>query len=37
MFVADPARGIGEKALYAVRKAKGITVAKERISNGRWF
>jgi hypothetical protein len=30
------ARGIGKKALYAARKAEGITVAKERIPHGRW-
>jgi hypothetical protein len=29
--------GIGEKALYAARKAEGVTVAKERVPHGRWF
>jgi hypothetical protein len=28
--------GISEKALYAARKAEGVTVAKERIPHGRW-
>jgi hypothetical protein len=30
------AHGIGAKALYAARRAEGVTVAKERIPNGRW-
>jgi AAA domain len=30
------AHGIGEKALYAARRAERITVAKERILHGRW-
>jgi hypothetical protein len=29
--------GISEKTLYAARRAEGITVAKERVPNGRWF
>ena len=28
--------GISEKTLYAARRAEGITVAKERVPNGRW-
>jgi hypothetical protein len=31
------AHGIGEKALYAARKAEGVAVSKERIPHGRWF
>ena len=30
-------RGIGRSALYAARKAEDITIAKERITYGRWF
>ncbi len=30
-------RGIGRSALYAARKAEGITIAKERTVQGRWF
>jgi hypothetical protein len=29
--------GIGEKALYAARKAEGVTGSKERVPYGRWF
>ena len=29
-------RGIGRSALYAARKAEGITIAKERTVQGRW-
>jgi putative DNA primase/helicase len=31
------AHGIGAKALYAARKAEGITTEKERIPRGRWL
>ena len=30
-------RGIGRSALYAARKAEGITIAKERVTYGPWF
>ena len=31
------AQGMGKNALYAARRAEGITVAKERIPGGRWL
>ena len=31
------ARGIGQNALYAARKAEGITMSKERKVHGRWL
>jgi hypothetical protein len=31
------AHSIVGKTLYAARKAEGVTVAKERVPNGRWF
>jgi hypothetical protein len=34
---SEAARGIGQNALYAARKAEGITMSKERIVHGRWL
>jgi hypothetical protein len=34
---SEATRGIGQNALYAARKAKGIRLSKERKVHGRWL